>query len=587
VNLTPFLGQRAKVALADFLKSGTRTGDRVLLVATSGEVWWSADASDDPAELLAILKRLEGRSHPDTGPDRITPWEALRIHLYHDREVGDRVARRLETYGATLPAGSSVAAPRDGSAFSYENPQLLMRAQQVYQESTTRNKITLGTLELALESLAAGRGRKAVVLVSEGFIYDPNLDAFKRVLESSRRANAALYFIDARGLEGLPVAAGAEFSQALEPRDLGMAFLEGQQAAEGAELLASDSGGFSVKNTNDLAKGLRRVSAEAEAYYLLGYRSENKARDGRFRKIRVEARRRGAQVRARAGYYAPAEGRQTAFEKENEGQDAQLEAALNSPFDQSAVPLRAGAFAFDETLLGKTRVVLAAEVDVRRLSLRESEGRLVDELETLVVVSHRESGEHFRHDRKLELKLLPGALGSMGRDWYALAQDLDLAPGRHQARIVVRDKNSGHVGSLTHSFEVGAPGAFRISTPVLGDTLHQSEGGGPHPVMVLRRTFRGDGVLYCEYQVYGAGRENGSGPPRVSAGFEVRRADGTAVMRVKPTPMRPTSLGKLSRIVVAPLRGAPPGDYQLVLQLRDEVVGQALEAHEPFSVEGE
>jgi VWFA-related protein len=587
VNLTPFLAQRAKVALADFLKSGTRAGDRVMLVATSGEVWWSADASEGPAELVAILKRLEGRSHPNTAPDRITPWEAMRIHLYHDREVGDRVARRLETYGATLPAGSSVGAPRDGSAFTYENPQVMMRAQQVYQEATTRNRLTLNALELALESLAAGRGRKAVVFVSEGFIYDPNLDEFKRVLEASRRANAALYFVDARGLEGLPLAASAEFGQALEPRDLGMAFLEGLEASEGAELLASDSGGFSVKNTNDLAKGLRRVSAEAEAYYLLGYRSDNKARDGRFRKVRVEARRRGAQVRARAGYYAPADGQKTAFDKEREGKDGQLEAALNSPFDEAAVPLRAGAFAFDETLLGKTKVVVAAEVDVRGLSLQESEGRLVDELETLVVVSHRESGEHFRHDRKLELKLLPGALGSMGRDWYALTQELDLAPGRHQARIVVRDKNGGRVGSVTHSFEVGAPGTFRISTPVLGDTLHQGEGSGPHPVMVLRRSFRGDGVLYCEYQVYGAGRENGGGAPRVSAGFEVRRADGTSVMRVEPTPMRPTSLGKLSRIVVAPLRGAAPGDYELVLQLRDEVAGQALEAREPFSVEGE
>lgn len=587
VNLTPFLAQHAKVAIADFLKAGTRPGDRLLLVSTSGEVWWSADASDGHDELVAILKRLEGRSQPNTAPDRITPWEAMRIHLYHDREVGDRVARRLETYGATLPAGSSVGAPRDGSPFTYENPQLVMRAQQVYRESTMRTRITLGTLERALEALAAGRGRKAVVFVSEGFIYDPNLDEFKRVLESSRRANAALYFIDARGLEGLPLAATAEFSQALEPRDLGMAFLEGLEASEGAELLASDSGGFSVKNTNDLAKGLRRVSTESEAYYLLGYRSDNKARDGRFRKIRVEARRRGAQVRARTGYYAPAEGQKTAFDKEREGKDAQLEAALNSPFDEPAVPLRASAFAFDETLLGKTKVVLAAEVDVRGLSLRESEGRLVDELETLVVVSHRESGEHFRHDRKLELRLQPGALATLGKEWYALTQDLDLAPGRHQARIVVRDRNSGRVGSVTHVFEVSTPGAFRISTPVLSDTLHQAEGGSPHPVMVLRRSFRGDGALYCEYQVYGAGRENGSGPPRVTAGFEVRRSDGTPVMRVEPTPMRPTSLGKLSRIVVAPLRGAAPGDYELVLQLKDEVAGQTLESREPFAVEGE
>lgn len=587
IHLSPLMAERAKVAIADFLESGTRAGDRLLLVATSGEVWWSAEASAGRAELLEILKRLEGRRFPDTAPDRITPWEALRIHLYHDREVSERVARRLETYGATLPAGSSVGAPRDGSPLTYENPQLLARAQRVYVDSTARDKVTLESLERALEALATGRGRKALVLVSEGFIYDPNQDGFKRVLESSRRANAALYFVDARGLEGLPLAATAEVAQALEPRDFGMAFSEGQQASEGTELLASDSGGFSVKDTNDLAKGLRRVAAESEAYYLLGYHSDNKARDGRFRKIRVEVRRKGTQVRARTGYYAPTEGQKAGLEKGKEGRDAQLESALNSPFDEAGVPLRASAFTFDETLLGKSRVVLAAEVDVRGLSLREDQGRLVDDLETVVVVSHRESGENFRHDRRIELKLQPGALAALGSDWYAFTQDLDLAPGRHQARVVVRDKNSGRVGSVTHAFEVAAPGAFRLSTPVLSDTLHQGESGGPHPVTVLRRAFRGDGVLYCEYQVYGASRASGDGPPRVTAGFEVRRADGTVVMRVDPTPMRPTSLGKLSRIVVAPLRGAAPGDYELVLQLKDEVSGSGIEQREPFSVEAE
>ena len=34
-------------------------------------------------------------------------------------------------------------------------------------------------LERVLTSLAATKGRKSVILVSEGFIYDPNLDEFK------------------------------------------------------------------------------------------------------------------------------------------------------------------------------------------------------------------------------------------------------------------------------------------------------------------------------------------------------------------------------------------------------------------------
>ncbi|HEX9186981.1 MAG TPA: hypothetical protein VGB87_07915 [Vicinamibacteria bacterium] len=38
----------------------------------------------------------------------------------------------------------------------------------------------------------------------------------------------------------------------------------------------------------------------------------------------------------------------------------------------------------------------------------------------------------------------------------------------------------------------------------------------------------------------------------------------------------------MSRVVGMPLDGALPGDYELVLQLEDEVTGQGLEARERF-----
>jgi hypothetical protein len=120
---------------------------------------------------------------------------------------------------------------------------------------------------------------------------------------------------------------------------------------------------------------------------------------------------------------------------------------------------------------------------------------------------------------------------------------------------------------------------------VLGDALHQSEAGGRHPVMTLRRSFRPGAVLYCEYQVYGAARDAATGLPRVAAGFEVRRATGAVLTQVAPTAMRPTSLGGLSRILVAPLDGAAPGVYEVVVRLRDEVAGAELEVREPFEIE--
>ena len=56
------------------------------------------------------------------------------------------------------------------------------RAADVYSQSTARNRSALEILERSLEALGATKGRKSLILVSEGFIYDPNLDEFKRVV---------------------------------------------------------------------------------------------------------------------------------------------------------------------------------------------------------------------------------------------------------------------------------------------------------------------------------------------------------------------------------------------------------------------
>ena len=52
--------------------------------------------------------------------------------------------------------------------------------------------------------------------------------------------------------------------------------------------MAADSGGFTVRNTNDLASGFKRIADETRAYYLIGYNPTNTARDGLFRKIQVK-----------------------------------------------------------------------------------------------------------------------------------------------------------------------------------------------------------------------------------------------------------------------------------------------------------
>jgi hypothetical protein len=235
------------------------------------------------------------------------------------------------------------------------------------------------------------------------------------VTNAARRANTAIYFLNTRGLEGMPAAMTAQFGPALPEQDVGFAFAETFDAVAGSELVSSESGGFIVRNTNDLNKGIQRIADETRVYYLLGYTPSNAARDGKFRKIEVKlALPKGREVRARKGYFAPSDSGKTAFAPKK-GIDPRWQSALDSPWALDGIPLRMTAFIGDEKSLGKAAVLVTTEVDIRGLPVR-GEGRPEPRRPAvLLVVAHRASGEFFRYDQGIAMKLQPATRDRLNR----------------------------------------------------------------------------------------------------------------------------------------------------------------------------
>src|SRR2546428_4133708 len=425
-------------------------------------------------DMIDLVKRLSGRSVPDTGRDRMSDYEAMRIHVFRDEMVMNRVQRRLEAAGLMTATQQSqhVTGPR-----AVEDPLVTGRAAELYYGVAARNRITLEALERSLQALVDVQGRKWLVLVSDGFIYDPQVALFKRLVDASRRANTAIYFVNSRGLEGLPLAMTAEFAAPLPGEDIGSAFAESFEATEGSESLAADSGGFTVGNTNDLTSGFKRIADETRVYYLIGYNPTNAARDGTFRKIQVKVRAgKGIQVRARKGYYAPS-APQTALSPKSG--DPVFQHALDSPYEVADIPLRMTHFVREETpLLGRAHVLVAVEVDIRNLGFEEKEGRSTDTLEFLLVAANRETGQFSRQDQKVDLKLPPATRELITRTWLPIVREFELGTGRYQAKIVVRDKATGRIGTVVHEFEVPDLASFRVTTPVVSDVRDDSEEGG-------------------------------------------------------------------------------------------------------------
>ncbi len=581
LNLTAERSNQAKAAVASFLATGVREGDYVTLISTGGGAWWTERMEAGREPLIEIVKRLEGRRVRDIDPEYLTDWEAMRIHIYHDELVIGQVLRRYENLGVQRLTTSDSSALLAGTT---ADPVLGTRASMQYFQARARNQAILQVLERALNSLTGVRGRKSVILVSEGFIDDPNLEEFRRVDAASRRANAAVYFLNAQGLSGMPMEFTAQFGPAPVAKDVGFAYSTLGMIDDGAEGIAEDSGGFTVKNTNDLDAGILRISRESQTYYLIGYNPTNTARDGTFRKIEVDlVDGEDLKVRARKGYYAPTADGRSALDGQL-GSDPVIQAALDSPWAEDGIPLRMTHYVGAERILGKAEVVLVTEMDIRDLDFRAEEDRQVSELEVLLVVAHRETGEFYRYDQDITLNLRPSTRARLNLLWFPIEREFELEPGGHEAKIIVRQKGTDVVGSVIHRFEVPPLQGFRASTPILSDLPR------PDPVTrmlepqpLARREFPQGGKLACQLEVFGAEKDE-TGMPRVAQGYVIRGPDGSVFKRLAERFINPTSLGAVQRLFTVSLEYATPGPYEMLLTFRDEVSGRVLELREPFTV---
>jgi len=170
-----------------------------------------------------------------------------------------------------------------------------------------------------------------------------NLDdrpEFRDLLDRANAANASIYPISPAGLS---VTIGAITQSSAPGRQLDQPLFGSN--TESLQVLALNTDGLAIVNSNDLAGGMRRIVGDLTSYYLLGYYSSGKL-DGRFHSITVRVKRPGVQVRARRGYLAarPEEvpaSRTTTAPAGTNGAVRALEAAL-SPLDSIArdAPLR-------------------------------------------------------------------------------------------------------------------------------------------------------------------------------------------------------------------------------------------------------
>ncbi len=298
LHLTPFQAEEVKRAMIDFIHTGTQDGDLVAVVSVAEAKHGRTLVPDGREAMSAMLRGLRGRYAPDRTLENLSEAEAQRI-MDGDRATLEAVAQRIYN-----DRKLEVMGPRtrlDPEATTREARRL---AHDILGQAELGLKGTLGILLQALEWSSQWRGRKAFVLASGGFILEPSLPDFSAVARAAQKANAAVYFLDARPLEPSASASGDQ-SYADPISSLTSTNLDHFGGAAGAEVVALDSGGLVLTNQNNLGASLERIARDSSAYYLLGYEPpehpKKKKRD-ELRRIEVKVDLDSVEVRHRKGY---------------------------------------------------------------------------------------------------------------------------------------------------------------------------------------------------------------------------------------------------------------------------------------------
>jgi len=429
LHTNPLRSSRTKLAARQFIEKYVGSNDMAAVVYTGGRTDAAQDFTTNQRLLLQAVDKFMGQ------------------------KLRSSTMNRIDDYFRNAGTPNAGEKPND-----LDDKERGFHARNALQ--TVRN---------LAEYLGNIRGRrKALVMFSEGIDYDINnvfenteatvvMDATREVIAAATRANVAVYGVDPRGL----ASAGDDMIQIQSfPDDTslglgsGSMFNEVRLAQDSLRVLSAETGGFAVVNRNDFATAFQRIVDDNSAYYVMGYYSTNDRRDGRFRRIEVKLNNKpGLEVRARKGYVAPRGRAPEAKPTTASSSSPELREAIESPLPLPGLPLGMTAVVFKGPA-PKGSVVISTLVNGSTLPFGEADGMFKNDLEVLAMATDEKGKTTYGDRNTVNLNMKPDTVNRVKASGFRVIQSMDLAPGRYQLRVAVRESHSRKAGSVTFDLEV-------------------------------------------------------------------------------------------------------------------------------------
>ena len=446
---------RARDMLSDFVSNKMVDGDLVAVVRTIGGMGLMEQFTSDKTILRRAIAQLGVRSIPP--------------HLaFTSSDLGRISAQPSASGEASLATVTETVSNQTGD---FEGPS----------EGTNqvpRAVVALSVANQVVDALRQIPGRKNLVLISGGLpLFDLSKGGsvigdvsyiFEKFADNATRSGVVINTMDIRGLQVAGAVAKFEdtpgrssllssaddvtrgrINDAGFGRGMDTARLGDRPPTELLTLreLAGRTGGVAVVNSNNFAGGLEKVLNRSSGYYRLAYRPTEKF-DNKFHSIEVKVRRSGTRVFSAEGYVAREDKPAGATSKEE-----QIVNAAISPLAQRSLDVAAELqykFASNQAHLD-----INTFVNARKLNFKRSEdGKYQTSFDVVGFVFDQVGRSRGGFSETVNANLTEQDYQRALLGGITYSASTQVPPGYYQVRLVVREVETGRMGTVSRYFEV-------------------------------------------------------------------------------------------------------------------------------------
>jgi VWFA-related protein len=348
-------------------------------------------------------------------------------------------------YALGNEGGDSDGTSDDSSSFTADDSEFnaLNTDRELYAIRTICKSIEKVEQKKSMLYFSGGLSRQGI----------ENQASIREATNECVKSDTAMYAVDTRGLQAINAVGDASTGSRRGTAAYSGAAMTSQLSSnfssqETLGTLASDTGGKLFVDSNDFGPAFQQVQHDTEAYYIIGYQSSNPRRDGSYRHLTINLLNHpDAKLEYRPGYYAPADFQHAKSDDRELALMEQMRSEI--PDTDVAVYLQALYFRLADGKFYIPMSVVIPGSQINAVQVKDKDKATIDFLgqvrnaQNIVVGQVRQT-----------VNLALDANQQVQKKNVQYSTGFTLAPGKYHVKFVVRENQSGNMGTFETDIQV-------------------------------------------------------------------------------------------------------------------------------------